>query len=275
MKKESRPYHSTTKTSLTNSFFKGLLLLALLLFGKGYSTILWAQTGYFIQGEQEQGDVELINRGETFRGFKLHPVTGMPYESDVDTIALDYYKRTTVEGKGLAVGYNGNLIGPRHFKTYFDRTYPINPFIFGDTYQGLLYAQPSIRFYDTRSPCTNMLYQRNGSANQREEELDMTMALNIGKPISLGGDFNYTLSRGQYIGNLSQGVSYRLFGSLSLPRYELYASAGNNYLRMNENGGIKDDDYINNPMGLGGGEVTSNLSKYPCASPVVLVIPFL
>lgn len=259
MKKESRPYHSTTKTSLTNSFFKGLLLLALLLFGKGYSTILWAQTGYFIQGEQEQGDVELINRGETFRGFKLHPVTGMPYESDVDTIALDYYKRTTVEGKGLAVGYNGNLIGPRHFKTYFDRTYPINPFIFGDTYQGLLYAQPSIRFYDTRSPYTNMLYQRNGSANQREEELDMTMALNIGKPISLGGDFNYTLSRGQYIGNLSQGVSYRLFGSLSLPRYELYASAGNNYLRMNENGGIKNDDYINNPMGLGGGR--SNLQS--------------
>lgn len=238
---------------------KSMLLLCLLLLGQTYGSFAWGQTGYFIEGEKERGDVELINRGNTFRGFKLHPITGMPYESNVDTIALDYYRTTIVEGKGLAMGYNGNLIGPRHFKTYFDRDYPSNPFIFGSAYQGILYAAPSIRFYDTQSPYTNMLYQRNGAANQREEELDMTMALNIGKPIALGGDFNYTLSRGQYIGNLSQGISYRLFGSISLPRYELYASAGNNYLRMSENGGVKNDEHINNPSGFGGGR--SNLQS--------------
>lgn len=244
---------------IQSSIAMGFLLLVLLLLEQGSRASLQAQTGYFIEGEAEEGDVELINRGETFRGFRLHSITGMPYESDVDTIALDYYRTTIVEGKGLAIGYNGNLIGPRHSKTFFDRGIAPQPFIFGAPYRGILYNTSSLRFYNTQSPYTNMLYQRNGASNQREEELDMTMALNIGKPISLGGDFNYTLSRGQYIGNLSQGVSYRLFGSLSLPRYELYVSAGNNYLRMNENGGIKDDEYINNPSGYGGGR--SNLQS--------------
>lgn len=253
------------------TYCKLLLIFSLLLLGGGELYHAMAQTEYIVGKAVDEGDVELVNRGETFRGFLLHPITGMPYEANVDTLALDYYRSTIVEGKGLAMGYNANLIGPRHYKMFFEREQGNNPFFFGNAFQGILYSPRSIRFYNTKSPYTNLLYHRNGSAEQREEEIDMTLALNMGKAVSLGGDFNYTLSRGQYISNNSRGVSYRLFGSLSLPRYEFYASAGNNYLKIFENGGVSNDAYINNPTQFGGGRNNLQSIEIPVRFPSQIV----
>ena len=108
-----------------------------------------------------------------------------------------------------------------------------------------------------------MLYQRNGTAEQREEELDMTMAVNLGKAFNFGGDFNYSYSRGQYIANHSSGVSYRLFASVLLPRYELFTSAGNNYIKQNENGGLAKDGYIDSPQEYGSGRTNISSIEMP------------
>ena len=200
-------------------FHRIRLLFALIFLSIFTSKALLAQSDYAIGTAKDFGDIELINRGETLRGFRLHPYTGAPYQSNIDTMALDYYRRKMIEGKGLAMGYTGNLISPRHFKTFFDRQPDYAAFSFGSAYQGILYHPDNLLFYNTKSPYTNMLYQRNGTAEQREEELDMTMAVNLGKAFNFGGDFNYSYSRGQYIANHSSGVSYRLFASILLPRY--------------------------------------------------------
>ena len=244
-------------------FHRIRLLFALIFLSIFTSKALLAQSDYAIGTAKDFGDIELINRGETLRGFRLHPYTGAPYQSNIDTMALDYYRRKMVEGKGLAMGYTGNLISPRHFKTFFDRQPDYATFSFGSAYQGILYHPDNLLFYNTKSPYTNMLYQRNGTAEQREEELDMTMAVNLGKAFNFGGDFNYSYSRGQYIANHSSGVSYRLFASVLLPRYELFTSAGNNYIKQNENGGLAKDGYIDSPQEYGSGRTNISSIEMP------------
>lgn len=248
--------------SSMDRLFRNALLLCSFLF-VGNSLRLHAQIDYKIGPAKEYGDIELINRGNTLRTFHLHPYTGAPNQCELDTMALDYYRRKMVEGQGLAVGYTGNLISPRHFKTFFDRPADQAPFSYGSVYEGILYRADKLLFYDTKSPYASLLYQRNGTANQREEELDMTLAINKGRAINFGGDFNYTYSRGQYIGNNSSGVSYRLFGSLLLPRYELFLSAGNNYIKQNENGGVSKDGYIDSPENYGSGRTNISSVEIP------------
>lgn len=202
--------------------------------------------------EEATGDLELVHRGETFKGYKLHPILLTPIQVAPDTAALHYYRKCSVEGHGLAIGNNGNYVGPRHYKTFFDRQREWHPFIFLQAFDGLVYKPNQALYYNTQSPYTKLTYHRFGPQEQREEILDMTMAININKQINVGGDFNYFLSRGMYTNNKGREVNYRLFGSLRLPRYELFISGGNNYLKLNENGGLANDNYINRPQDFAG-----------------------
>lgn len=247
---------SPTSNLMHSSFFRSASrflvlycsILALLLL----SSPTEAQN-YTIGKAEEIGDLELVNRGETLKGFRLHRYLGTPYQSAPDTAVFNFYRTSSIEGKGLAVGNNGNGIGPRQYKTFFDRLPEWDPFIYITALDGLVYRPERILFYDTKSPYSKAYYRRFGAAEQREEELDMTLALNVNKNINLGSDFNYTLSRGYYISSQAREVSYRLFGAIRLPRYELFLSGGNNYFQITENGGLANDAYITNPEQFSGG----------------------
>lgn len=197
-------------------------------------------------------DLELVRRGETLKAYHLHPALFTPKQVAPDTTFTHYYRKCCVEGWGLAIGNNGNFVGPRYYKTFFDRRREWDLFPYGQAFEGLFYRTESLLYYNTQSPYTKLTYHRFGPAEQREEILDMTLALNVNKRINLGGDFNYFLSRGFYTNNKGRQVGYRLFGSYVSPRYELYFSGGNNYLNLNENGGIIEDDYINHPEKFSG-----------------------
>ena len=192
-------------------------------------------------------DPELIHRKESLKAFTMHPYIFRLSQTAPDTTFLNYYRRAFPEGSSLALAYNGNAVGPRLLQTYFDRAKEWNPFVFGNAYKGLLYEADKVLFYDTKSPYSDVSYSRHGAVPQREELFDMTLAINFGKHLNLGGDFAYWFSRGKYIAQRSKAVSYRLFGSLNLDHYELYTWVGNNYFRMTENGGIADDSYITHP----------------------------
>lgn len=198
-------------------------------------------------GTAKDDDPELIHRKETLKAFTMHPYVFRLTQAAPDTTALNYYRHAYPEGSSLALAYNGNAIGPRLQQTYFDRESEWNPFIFGTAYDGLLYRADRVLYYDTKSPFTDVSYTRHGAIAQREELFDMTLALNFGKSINVGGDFAYWLSRGKYIAQRSKAVNYRLFGSFKQNHYEAYAWFGNNYFRMTENGGIADDSYITDP----------------------------
>lgn len=234
-----------------------LLLLLLALPLAGQIEKLPVETNKSL-GKVSDPPPEMIDRGETFKGFRLSPYYGAPYQAEPDSAALFFYRHALVEAEGLAVGYTANRVSPRLHKTFFDREARLTLFPYRMPYKGMVYTPDKLWYYDTKSPYTNLFYQRNGPAAQREEEVDMTLALNLGKAINVGGDFNYTLSRGQYIASMAQNVQWRIFGSYKRDRYELFASVGRNAMKMGENGGISDDNYITNPGQFGGGR--SNLT---------------
>lgn len=208
-------------------------------------------------------DLELVNRGETLKAFRLHPILLSPIQTSPDTTFLNYYRHCSVEGQGLAIGNNGNFVGPRHYKTFFDRLPEWNPFIYGEAFDGLFYRRNRLLYYDTQSPFTKLSYHRFGPVEQREENLDMTLALNVNKHINVGGDFNYFLSRGSYINNVGRQVGYRLFGSFHSTHYEVFFSGGNNYIKLQENGGLANDDYINHPERFSGSRQSMKSIEIP------------
>lgn len=226
-----------------------------------------AQGDYTIAKGKSLQSLEQIDRGETLRGYRLDRYTGFPYPAQIDTMDRDYYRRCMAEGESLAVGYTGNLMSPRHYKTFFDRPTELPRFLYSNAYHRLRYNIDNLQFFDTKTPYGSMLYQRNGEVEQREEELDLLLTTNINPKLNVGGAFNYTYSRGQYIANFSSGVSYRLFGSLILPRYELYASVGHNYFKQNENGGLANDEYIENPDRFSSGRNNISSGEIPVLFP--------
>lgn len=68
----------------------------------------------------------------------------------------------------------------------FDRLPEWDPFVYGQAFDQLFYRRERLLYYDTRSPFTKLSYHRFGPVEQREETLDMTLALNINKSINLG-----------------------------------------------------------------------------------------
>lgn len=240
------------------------LVFCLFILLLGNSTALWAQLDQDL-GEPnfEVPDLELVNRGETLKAYRLHPVLSSLIQSSPDTAALNYYRQSSVEGLGLAIGNNGNFVGPRHYKTFFDRLPEWDPFVYGQPFDGLFYRPERVLYYDTKSPYTKLSYHRFGAVEQREEVLDMAMAINLDKRINIGGEFSYLLSRGFYANNQGREVGYRIFGSLRLSRYEAYFSGGNNYLKLQEYGGLANDDYINSPDRFSGSRQQVSSKQIP------------
>lgn len=256
-------YHSTLPRVLAFSHLqRGVLLGIILLFFMPWRAVSQAYDLVGIQNDSVP-DLELVRRGETLKAYHLHPILSSPIQTAPDTTFINYYCRCYVEGYGLAIGNNGNFVGPRHYKTFFDRLPEWDPFVYGQAFDQLFYRRERLLYYDTRSPFTKLSYHRFGPVEQREETLDMTLALNVNKSINLGGDFNYFLSRGAYINNIGRQVGYRLFGSYQGTRYEAYFSGGNNYIKLQENGGLANDDYINNPEKFSGSRQSISSIEIP------------
>ena len=190
---------------------------------------------------------ELLYRGKTLHSFLINPYTGALYSAPPDTLSTLFHDQVKAESRSIVMAYLGNLRSPWMDMDYFNRRRTLHRYLYNQTLSGFIWDESRRLFYRTRTPFTKLFYQRNGSSQRREEQFDFTLALNLNRRIAAGVDFNYTYSPGYYISNRTKNCDYRLFGSLTLDRYEAYISGGNNYTKITENGGILEDSYINNP----------------------------
>lgn len=208
-----------------------------------------AQEDYDFEGKEvkELSEEEQIARGDKLKVYTLNPNTGDLLRAPIDTAMIGFYNRMKAEGRSLAMGYLGNLNSPWESKMFFDRPLYHPQFFYMYGLSGMLIDPLTARFYDTKSPTTQVTYLRNGNVQMREESIKSTLALNLGKKINLGNDVEYIYSNGFYNSNKTKAISYRFFGSYRSDRYEAYGYVGNNYYLMTENGGITNDEYITNP----------------------------
>ena len=178
--------------------------------------------------------------------YRLTPLLGDAYMAPMDTSILNTANSTLVEGKGLAIGYLANLGSAAQTRIFSERK-EARDFIFADAYDYYITTPENARFYDTKTPFTDIMYTTGGSSTNKEEQLVGTLAINFGKKINVGGDFDYIYGRGHYNSNGNKLVNYRVFGSYRSDRYELNAYfRGLNYV-THENGGLTNDAVLTNP----------------------------
>lgn len=233
------------------AFRYGLLVLTVLLLGEAS---LMAQIRDQVEAEFRKRDqVEKYDDSDNDRRGNLHATylvrrTGDVKSAFVDTLRLNYFHRSSIEGKSIAEAYTGTYASPYQSKIYFDR--PIDQwgdFFFTNPYDHLIHRGADMRFFDVKVPYTLMSYIKNGGSDNVEENFHTLFSSNLGKKINVGGQFDYDYANGYYASTKSKNVTYRAFASYLGNRYQAYLSVGNTNTINMENGGITDDRYITNP----------------------------
>lgn len=230
---------------------RGILLPGIFLL---VGTPLFAQVRDQVEAEFRKRDtVEKYDDSDNDRRGNLHSVyltrrTGDKKTAFVDTLRLNYFHRSSIEGKSIAEAYTGTYASPYQSKIYFDR--PIDQwgdFYFTNPYDHLIHRGEDMRFFDVKVPYTLLSYVKNGGSDNVEENFHTLFSSNLGKKINIGGQFDYDYANGYYAATKSKNVTYRAFASYIGDRYQAYLSVGNTNTINMENGGITDDRYITNP----------------------------
>lgn len=188
-------------------------------------------------------------------GYRLTDKLGDPYIAPLDTGWINFYNRSQVEGRGIAVGYLGNTGSPSQSKIFMDQKEE-RDFIFEDVFDAYRTTPTNALFYNTKVPYTDLSYLKAGANVNREERLKGVLTMNFGSKINVGGDIDYIYARGYYNSLSDKLLSYRLFGSFTSDRYDLHAYLDNANFVTFENGGIVDDRYITNPDYFSDGKKT-------------------
>ncbi|MDO5016813.1 MAG: putative porin [Porphyromonas sp.] len=225
----------------------------LVLMSATYAHPLYAQIDMDKQLRERQSEVEEYDdsdndRHGTFHSFFLTPRTGDLQDAPVDTMRLNYFHRTLVEGLSVAEAYTGTYASPYQSKIYFDR--PANrwdEFFFTLPYRHLIRNGERIQWYDTKTPYTFLKYNTVGTNEQQEQNFTFTFSSNLGKEWSLGGDVDIDYANGVYNFTASNNITYRIFSYYRGRRYQAYASMGNTNSVNQENGGITDMRYVTHP----------------------------
>ena len=187
-------------------------------------------------------------RGDKLRAYRLVPEVGRTARVQMpDTLTHYTYEYISPEYRSLGVSYQGNMSSLWQSKYFFARPQGVSDFFYVDGYYGMLYTPSEVRFYDTKTPFTLVRYQKNFATNEAEDVLAADFGVNLGRRLNLGVNFDYRNALGYYTYNRSKDARYRVFTSYRGDRYELYAYVANDYYKQEENGGITNADYINNP----------------------------
>lgn len=196
----------------------------------------------------EKHDDSDNDRRGNLKAFALRKRTGDSYAAFVDTLRLNYFHRSSIEGKSIAETYTSTYASPYQSKIYFDRSVDQwGDFYFTMPYDHLIHRGQDMKFFDVKVPYTSMSYIKNGSSDNVEENFHTLFSSNLGKKVNLGGEFDYDYANGYYASTKSKNVTYRVFTSYLGNRYQAYFSMGNTNTINMENGGITDDRYITNP----------------------------
>ena len=164
-----------------------------------------------------------------------------------DTFLTDYFHRTNVEGLGLSIAYPGNLGFPVESRVFFERE-DRSDFLFSDPLR-LYSKQPDkFNFINTKIPYSNVSYQSAGSRQNKEERLQVFLAMNIDKKLNIGTSVDYLYARGFYNSQGAKHTDWVFFGNYLSDRHQAHlfinpASAHTN----EENGGLQDDNYVTHP----------------------------
>ena len=197
--------------------------------------------------DQHIQDNDRDRHGNLFSSY-LMLRTGDPRPAFIDSVQLNAFHYSYVEGLSPVEAYTGTQASPFLTMSYFDR--PVdrwNQFYFTMPYRHLMWTGERLRFFDTKVPYSYLYYLTGGSGDEQEQNFQALITTNLGKSFNVGVEVRIDNAGGIYAQTASHNISYRVFGSYTKERYEAYLSVGNTNVVNQESGGITDMRYVTNP----------------------------
>lgn len=178
--------------------------------------------------------------------WRIMQPLGERYRVPMDTAMLNFYQTDLPSFYSIANGFTGNLGAANFSKIFFDRN-ESQEFIFMNPYLHWYYTPDRFDFYNTRIPFTQVSYLTGGSKANAQDHLKGIFSGNVNKKLAFGAGLDLIYARGFYDRQAVKNLSYQLFGSYIGDKYELQVYLNTANFLSQENGGIKDDNYILRP----------------------------
>lgn len=236
---------------------KNILVLTILLLNA--ITFAKAQDFESLEGVDADGQVNTFSSRSSKKDGKqnkvvpkgmyvwtVDPVFGERTRVDRDTLQYLFMNSIFTTGQYGQYNTTGNLGAPRLNRIFIDRKayssfYLVNP------YDYFLTPVEQLRFTNTLSPITNLSYNTCGSGINGEDHLNAKFAVNAGKRIGAGMKFDYLYGRGYYPSQSTALFDWTFWASYLGERYQAHFAFSTDHMKMTENGGVANDEYITHP----------------------------
>ena len=167
-----------------------------------------------------------------------------------DTLSLNFQNTNLVEGMTGHYNYLGNLGTPRLSRLFFERRYTDEPTTFLAPLSSFYVRPDELHFTNSNVPYTNLTYYKAGNKVNGEERFKSYFSVNANKRLAFGFNIDYLYGRGYYANQSTAFFNAGLFASYIGERYQMQAMYNNFSMKMNENGGITDDQYVTRPENM-------------------------
>ena len=164
-----------------------------------------------------------------------------------DTVVHNFQNFNNTEGYTGHYNILGNAGSPRESRVFMEREVN-DDFLFVKPFSFFRTALQDFRFTNTLSPVTNLAYHKCGNNQNGEDRVRAYFASNINKLSGLGLKLDYLYGRGYYNSQANSMFGSTFYGYHRGERYNIHAYININDMKMGENGGIEDDNYIRNPQ---------------------------
>ncbi len=163
---------------------------------------------------------------------------------EIDTSLENFQHYDIIRQKSVSNTFLGNPGQANISNIYILREK--SPVIFYNSYASYLLLNKNINFYNTRKHFTSLNYFSNGSKTIGENWMKITHTQNINPYLNFGFEYRLISSKGQYQQQNTRNNSMAFFSSYNKLRYSIHATYNYNKFKINNNGGITDDVFVEN-----------------------------
>ncbi|MCD8305647.1 MAG: putative porin [Prevotella sp.] len=193
------------------------------------------------------------------RVWKLDPQFGDITRCAIDTVTHLFNNSGFTHGLYSEYNTLGTLGSPRINRVFTDRNHGDDGFFFTAPYDFFLRRPSDYIFTNTLSPYANLTYMFCGNRTNGEDNFHAKYAVNAGKRFGAGFSVDYLYNRGYYSDQSTSLLDVSFFASYIGDQYQAHLLISTDRIKIAENGGITDDDYITHPESFDDNYATSEI----------------
>ncbi|MBR5848725.1 MAG: hypothetical protein IKY69_04570, partial [Bacteroidaceae bacterium] len=210
---------------------------------------------------------QMLNVPQEIHQWHIGELLGEVVPVNADTLQHLFQNWHNTDGMNGEYNYLGNMGSPRESRIFFHRK-ALPEFNFLKPYDYFITPTDKFFFTDTKSPYTNLSYHSSGNKIDGDDRFRAYFATNAGKQFGVGFLFDYLYGRGRYDRQSTAYTNFSLYSYYRSDKYNFHLLASRYHMKLAENGGITDDEYITNPektesgsKNFGTNDIPVNLNK--------------